>query len=134
MSLSDVMKRALEMRCCEHNLWDNVRVCKGRMTLRCRTCQKQWRVPVEMVWHGLRCASFDSGVCLTGDSCGKLHVFHRKVSLEERIKVHGPELIGQTHTAPTAKTSPTRAPATDTAVVARFTHNPYAWDSDLPPP
>ncbi|KAJ9466655.1 hypothetical protein DIPPA_17647 [Diplonema papillatum] len=80
-------------KCCTHNEWDNVRVLKGSMTLRCRICQKQWRAKTEIAWGVLRCPEFlAGGTCSSGDACGKLHIHYRKQSLHDRVEKHG-ELV-----------------------------------------
>eukprot|EP01059_Diplonema_ambulator_P006004 TRINITY_DN1578_c0_g1_i3.p1 TRINITY_DN1578_c0_g1~~TRINITY_DN1578_c0_g1_i3.p1 ORF type:complete len:219 (+),score=32.52 TRINITY_DN1578_c0_g1_i3:62-658(+) len=80
--------------CCEHNNWDNVRVSKRVMTLRCRVCQKQWRAPVEAVWNTLKCAEYqEEGSCVEG--CRKLHINYRKQNLEARFQIHGESVIDQ---------------------------------------
>eukprot|EP01059_Diplonema_ambulator_P015227 TRINITY_DN26329_c0_g1_i1.p1 TRINITY_DN26329_c0_g1~~TRINITY_DN26329_c0_g1_i1.p1 ORF type:complete len:214 (+),score=37.13 TRINITY_DN26329_c0_g1_i1:58-699(+) len=89
---------ALKRRCCQHNEWDNVRVAKGCMTLRCRVCQKQWRTDVDLVWNTLKCAEFSDGAdggCQKGVGCQKLHIYHRKLSLEDRVKQHGTSVLEQ---------------------------------------
>eukprot|EP01064_Diplonema_japonicum_P020694 TRINITY_DN30280_c0_g1_i1.p1 TRINITY_DN30280_c0_g1~~TRINITY_DN30280_c0_g1_i1.p1 ORF type:complete len:211 (+),score=31.78 TRINITY_DN30280_c0_g1_i1:72-704(+) len=89
-------QHAMRRRTCAHNAWDNVRVSKGLMTLRCRECQRQWRADVELVWGGLKCLDFggEEG-CAEGDSCSKLHIHHRKLSLEDRVKQHGCSVLQQ---------------------------------------
>eukprot|EP01064_Diplonema_japonicum_P036237 TRINITY_DN807_c2_g1_i1.p1 TRINITY_DN807_c2_g1~~TRINITY_DN807_c2_g1_i1.p1 ORF type:complete len:175 (+),score=70.56 TRINITY_DN807_c2_g1_i1:70-525(+) len=128
----------MQQRCCKHNTWDNVRVFKRKMTLRCRVCQEKWRLPVEMVWEQLRCSSFDAGSCKKGKKCKQLHIYLRKVPLEKRVKVHGsgvlegvnqkelldmfstPEGSSCSETASTVDTPPTRH---------MYTNDPYSWDA-----
>ncbi|KAJ9446920.1 hypothetical protein DIPPA_15655 [Diplonema papillatum] len=76
---------------CGHNTWDNVRVNRGLMSLRCRTCRKQCRVRTKhMAQYEWRCKSFNSKKgCELGADCPKLHIFYNKQSLEERFTVHG---------------------------------------------
>eukprot|EP01064_Diplonema_japonicum_P001473 TRINITY_DN1094_c2_g1_i1.p1 TRINITY_DN1094_c2_g1~~TRINITY_DN1094_c2_g1_i1.p1 ORF type:complete len:203 (+),score=51.72 TRINITY_DN1094_c2_g1_i1:53-661(+) len=105
-------RHELKSRCCEHNSWDNVRVCKKVMTLRCRVCQKQWRTPVDSVWE-LKCDAFGAGKCPEGDSCLRMHIHYRKQTLEERVRSHGTEVLHhvrssrlKTDSAPTTPTTP----------------------------
>ncbi|KAJ9466004.1 hypothetical protein DIPPA_09782 [Diplonema papillatum] len=88
-ALTEYSKR----RCCSHNSWDNVRVTKGLMTLRCRVCQKQWRVRVDLVWNQLKCETFNSENSCTAESCPLLHLHYRKQSLEDRFKSHGATVL-----------------------------------------
>eukprot|EP01060_Flectonema_neradi_P033255 TRINITY_DN5520_c0_g2_i1.p1 TRINITY_DN5520_c0_g2~~TRINITY_DN5520_c0_g2_i1.p1 ORF type:complete len:290 (+),score=56.97 TRINITY_DN5520_c0_g2_i1:39-908(+) len=74
-------------RPCSHNNWDNVRARKGSVTLRCRSCQSQWRVPLHLV---RRCPNFDTPRgCRKTTSCNKLHVHRSKQSLSERVESFG---------------------------------------------
>eukprot|EP01061_Rhynchopus_euleeides_P018432 TRINITY_DN30506_c0_g1_i2.p2 TRINITY_DN30506_c0_g1~~TRINITY_DN30506_c0_g1_i2.p2 ORF type:complete len:244 (+),score=55.92 TRINITY_DN30506_c0_g1_i2:177-908(+) len=79
-------------RPCCHNSWDNVRVVRQRMTLRCRICQLQWRAPVEEMWQQMRCEPFLHGTCSEGTACTKVHMHHRKQNLCERMQRHGTRL------------------------------------------
>eukprot|EP01059_Diplonema_ambulator_P025710 TRINITY_DN427_c0_g1_i1.p1 TRINITY_DN427_c0_g1~~TRINITY_DN427_c0_g1_i1.p1 ORF type:complete len:276 (+),score=50.29 TRINITY_DN427_c0_g1_i1:101-829(+) len=77
---------------CKHNNWDNVRVVRGLMTLRCRVCQLQWRAPVGMVWEALYCVYYRTqGGCKKGRQCCRLHINGRKLSeaARERRKTTG---------------------------------------------
>eukprot|EP01064_Diplonema_japonicum_P038330 TRINITY_DN9239_c0_g2_i1.p1 TRINITY_DN9239_c0_g2~~TRINITY_DN9239_c0_g2_i1.p1 ORF type:complete len:272 (+),score=81.05 TRINITY_DN9239_c0_g2_i1:87-902(+) len=81
-------------RPCSHNSWDNVRVVRKKMTLRCRVCQEQWRAQVEIIWKQWKCEHFaQDGKCPNGDNCQKLHLHYRKQGLEERISAHGPTVL-----------------------------------------
>ena len=72
---------------CTHNSWDNVRVSKKRMTLRCRICQQQWRETVDRIWGDLKCDAFTAtSNCPKGDNCELLHLHYRKLTLAERTK------------------------------------------------
>ena len=68
---------------CEHNNWDNIRARSGAITLRCRTCQSQWRVPLQTL---RRCPHFGSDAnskkCQKGDKCHKLHIHRKKQRAE----------------------------------------------------
>eukprot|EP01059_Diplonema_ambulator_P030943 TRINITY_DN5516_c0_g2_i1.p1 TRINITY_DN5516_c0_g2~~TRINITY_DN5516_c0_g2_i1.p1 ORF type:complete len:229 (+),score=56.66 TRINITY_DN5516_c0_g2_i1:50-688(+) len=79
--------------CCDHNNWDNVRVSKRVMTLRCRVCQNQWRAHVEEVWTKWKCAAYSWGTCHPG--CKKLHINYRKQGLEARFNIHGEAVVEQ---------------------------------------
>eukprot|EP00659_Diplonema_papillatum_P014092 gene14092-21574_t len=72
---------------CDHNDWDNVRVKKGHLTLRCRVCQKQWKTEPEKI---RKCLAFFQGTpCPQGAHCPLPHVHRKKQSLAKRIAVHG---------------------------------------------
>eukprot|EP01064_Diplonema_japonicum_P035816 TRINITY_DN786_c1_g1_i1.p1 TRINITY_DN786_c1_g1~~TRINITY_DN786_c1_g1_i1.p1 ORF type:complete len:228 (+),score=14.43 TRINITY_DN786_c1_g1_i1:177-860(+) len=80
-------------RCCRVNSFDNVRVMRGQMTIRCRVCEKKIRAQVEKVkiW---KCETFWSkGCCEKGDDCYMLHLHFRKRSLKERVDAHGPRVL-----------------------------------------
>eukprot|EP01064_Diplonema_japonicum_P030804 TRINITY_DN5321_c0_g1_i1.p1 TRINITY_DN5321_c0_g1~~TRINITY_DN5321_c0_g1_i1.p1 ORF type:complete len:235 (+),score=33.50 TRINITY_DN5321_c0_g1_i1:61-765(+) len=94
---------ALRKKCCDHNDWDNVRVAKGLMTLRCRACQKQWRAAVDMVWGRLKCANFGSEEGCSDKPCSKLHIHNRKLSLEARVRQHGGGILSQISTTRVTK-------------------------------
>eukprot|EP01064_Diplonema_japonicum_P023263 TRINITY_DN336_c6_g1_i1.p1 TRINITY_DN336_c6_g1~~TRINITY_DN336_c6_g1_i1.p1 ORF type:complete len:473 (+),score=118.49 TRINITY_DN336_c6_g1_i1:87-1505(+) len=81
---------------CAHNSWDNVRVIKGQVTLRCRVCQVQWRTHVDAVWRKRKCGYFNTaeGCCLAS-KCPKLHLHARKQSLSERVDLHGSTVLAQ---------------------------------------
>eukprot|EP00756_Hemistasia_phaeocysticola_P029283 Hpha_TRINITY_DN16222_c1_g7::TRINITY_DN16222_c1_g7_i1::g.11267::m.11267 len=79
---------------CPHNSWDNVRMKKGQVFLRCRECEVQWRLPGDAI---NRCASFISaGGCSVGAACPLMHLHPRKQSLNERIAKHGPGVLERT--------------------------------------
>eukprot|EP00754_Rhynchopus_humris_P024368 Rhum_TRINITY_DN14889_c22_g1::Rhum_TRINITY_DN14889_c22_g1_i1::g.126492::m.126492 len=71
---------------CDHNSWDNVRVIKRQVTLRCRVCQVQWRTHVDAVWRKRKCGYFNTPAgCAIGPKCPKIHMHAKKLSLEERL-------------------------------------------------
>eukprot|EP00659_Diplonema_papillatum_P018035 gene18035-27778_t len=79
---------------CGHNSWDNVRVIKGQVTLRCRLCQIQWRAHVGAVWRKRKCQVFNTPEgCPAGVECPKLHLHPKKQSLRERVVCHGPDVL-----------------------------------------
>ena len=87
-----VVRRRRGQRKCDHNDWDNVRIEKRSVkviTLRCRVCQCQKKVPLTKSW---KCEDFSIGECPT-EGCKRPHVNQRKQSLEERIKIHGVKLV-----------------------------------------
>ena len=71
---------------CAHNSWDNVRVIKKQVTLRCRECQVQWRAQVDAAWRSRKCSVFQqpSG-CPYGAACTKIHMHAKKLSMGERV-------------------------------------------------
>ena len=77
---------------CEHNSWDNVRADKQFLTLRCRLCQKQHRVALNATdW---KCSDYNKKKgCQLGDTCVKYHVHYKKQSLEERVRIHGANVV-----------------------------------------
>ncbi|KAJ9464670.1 hypothetical protein DIPPA_51239 [Diplonema papillatum] len=81
---------------CKHNDWDNVRLSKGVLMLRCRVCQKQCRGRVEVVWGSRKCKEFNTEEgCPNGTDCPLLHIHHRKLSLEQRMQTHGDLLLAK---------------------------------------
>ncbi|KAJ9439505.1 hypothetical protein DIPPA_06586 [Diplonema papillatum] len=80
-------------RCCVENEFDNVRVMRGHMVIRCRICEKKIRAPLEKV-KAWKCEPlFNTGVCPNGTNCPLLHLHFRKRSLRERIELHGPVVL-----------------------------------------
>eukprot|EP01065_Artemidia_motanka_P052473 TRINITY_DN9490_c0_g1_i1.p1 TRINITY_DN9490_c0_g1~~TRINITY_DN9490_c0_g1_i1.p1 ORF type:complete len:1084 (+),score=329.34 TRINITY_DN9490_c0_g1_i1:60-3254(+) len=76
---------------CAHNSWDNVRMKKGQVFMRCRECEAQWRLPGDRID---RCVDFISpGGCKLGPACPLLHLHPRKQSLHERVAKHGSGLL-----------------------------------------
>ena len=86
------VQAAAPVRPCDHNTWDNVRARKGAVTLRCRTCQSQWRVLLQSV---RRCPHFDTGRCNKAGQCAKLHVFRSKQSLNQRVQSFGDQVLNR---------------------------------------
>eukprot|EP01062_Namystynia_karyoxenos_P024530 TRINITY_DN19577_c1_g1_i1.p1 TRINITY_DN19577_c1_g1~~TRINITY_DN19577_c1_g1_i1.p1 ORF type:complete len:829 (+),score=198.61 TRINITY_DN19577_c1_g1_i1:106-2487(+) len=71
---------------CRHNSWDNVRIKRGWLILRCRVCHEQWRIRPQ---DAERCADFAprEGVpvgCARGASCPQLHIHYVKHTKVER--------------------------------------------------
>eukprot|EP01059_Diplonema_ambulator_P035333 TRINITY_DN8272_c0_g1_i2.p1 TRINITY_DN8272_c0_g1~~TRINITY_DN8272_c0_g1_i2.p1 ORF type:complete len:442 (+),score=51.45 TRINITY_DN8272_c0_g1_i2:90-1328(+) len=74
----------LLVRPCGHNSWDNVRIKRGWLVLRCRLCHGQWRQrPVEIK----RCAEFSENKCDKGVNCPALHIHHIKHTKSQREQV-----------------------------------------------
>ncbi|KAJ9456005.1 hypothetical protein DIPPA_17190 [Diplonema papillatum] len=90
--------RSLDDRPCGHNSWDNVRVARERMTMRCRVCQRQWRANVSLISQH-SCSTFlknaECGVfsCPAGEECSQLHIHYRKQGLKERLQDHGTNIL-----------------------------------------
>eukprot|EP01062_Namystynia_karyoxenos_P064970 TRINITY_DN5816_c0_g1_i1.p1 TRINITY_DN5816_c0_g1~~TRINITY_DN5816_c0_g1_i1.p1 ORF type:complete len:310 (+),score=89.03 TRINITY_DN5816_c0_g1_i1:89-931(+) len=79
---------------CSHNSWDNVRVKKEKVTLRCRVCQLQWKLGYDELGFKQRCAEFGThGRCRQGDACSFVHVHKWKQSLQKRQEIWGSELL-----------------------------------------
>eukprot|EP01064_Diplonema_japonicum_P031738 TRINITY_DN5768_c4_g1_i1.p1 TRINITY_DN5768_c4_g1~~TRINITY_DN5768_c4_g1_i1.p1 ORF type:complete len:532 (+),score=141.94 TRINITY_DN5768_c4_g1_i1:162-1757(+) len=76
-------------RPCVHNDWDDVRTRKGSKILRCRTCQRKWKLPSS---HVPRCLPFLRGHC-PNDSCHLLHVHKKKSGLMERYEQFGEAVL-----------------------------------------
>eukprot|EP00756_Hemistasia_phaeocysticola_P007046 Hpha_TRINITY_DN14104_c0_g1::TRINITY_DN14104_c0_g1_i1::g.10566::m.10566 len=74
---------------CKHNSWDNVRIKRGWLILRCRVCQLQWRLrPL----NAKRCPGFAprEGIppgCPKGVNCELLHIHYVKHTKEQRHEV-----------------------------------------------
>eukprot|EP00756_Hemistasia_phaeocysticola_P016951 Hpha_TRINITY_DN15506_c7_g5::TRINITY_DN15506_c7_g5_i1::g.105737::m.105737 len=77
-------------RPCLHNQWDDVRTRKSSKILRCRVCQRKWKLPSSNV---PRCVGFLKGECDLGSKCDRLHVFKKKVAVEERVERFGPQIL-----------------------------------------
>eukprot|EP01060_Flectonema_neradi_P017158 TRINITY_DN2396_c1_g1_i1.p1 TRINITY_DN2396_c1_g1~~TRINITY_DN2396_c1_g1_i1.p1 ORF type:complete len:267 (+),score=31.27 TRINITY_DN2396_c1_g1_i1:67-867(+) len=73
---------------CSHNSWDNVRVLRKVVTLRCRVCHEQWRSLVGEVWRNksLRCMKFGTKKGCDGE-CGRFHFHARKLRKNEKDEV-----------------------------------------------
>eukprot|EP01059_Diplonema_ambulator_P002694 TRINITY_DN12336_c0_g1_i3.p1 TRINITY_DN12336_c0_g1~~TRINITY_DN12336_c0_g1_i3.p1 ORF type:complete len:521 (+),score=167.22 TRINITY_DN12336_c0_g1_i3:217-1779(+) len=76
-------------RPCVHNEWDDVRTRKGSKILRCRTCQRKWKLPSS---HVPRCLPFLRGHC-GNESCHLLHVHKKKSGLMERYEQFGEAVL-----------------------------------------
>eukprot|EP01059_Diplonema_ambulator_P017479 TRINITY_DN29487_c0_g1_i1.p1 TRINITY_DN29487_c0_g1~~TRINITY_DN29487_c0_g1_i1.p1 ORF type:complete len:272 (+),score=64.11 TRINITY_DN29487_c0_g1_i1:58-873(+) len=77
--------------CCKGSSYDNVRVMRGEMTIRCRNCERKTRACVGRV-RQWKCDVFSkTGEC--SDDCPYLHLNFRKKNLKERIAKHGPSVL-----------------------------------------
>lgn len=95
-------------RPCLHNEWDDVRTRKSSKILRCRVCQRKWKLPSSNV---PRCVGFLKGECDLGAKCDRLHVFKKKVAVEERVERFGPQILqAQTQQTPQVTTRRSSAP------------------------
>eukprot|EP01062_Namystynia_karyoxenos_P007662 TRINITY_DN1268_c0_g1_i1.p1 TRINITY_DN1268_c0_g1~~TRINITY_DN1268_c0_g1_i1.p1 ORF type:complete len:308 (+),score=75.81 TRINITY_DN1268_c0_g1_i1:114-926(+) len=56
---------------CKHNEWDNIRVKKGIIMLRCRVCQLQWKTPSREL---RKCRDFEVCRCTLGAACPLTHI------------------------------------------------------------
>eukprot|EP01065_Artemidia_motanka_P042362 TRINITY_DN566_c0_g1_i1.p1 TRINITY_DN566_c0_g1~~TRINITY_DN566_c0_g1_i1.p1 ORF type:complete len:771 (+),score=213.58 TRINITY_DN566_c0_g1_i1:90-2315(+) len=74
---------AMATRPCAHNNWDNVRMVKGRIGLRCRNCNKHWKPEVAAV---VKCPAFFSGFCPNGVRCPLPHIHRYKNKQKEIAK------------------------------------------------
>ena len=75
-------------RPCLHNDWDNVRVKKGFITLRCRICQLQWKTETENI---RKCIDYFQTSCSRGTSCPYPHIHRYKMSVKTREERFGVE-------------------------------------------
>lgn len=71
-------------RPCDHNNWDAVKLRKGRLTLRCRQCNKFWKLLSKSV---RKCADFFAGYCPLGVLCPLVHVHRYKNQQKEAEKI-----------------------------------------------
>lgn len=71
-------------RPCDHNNWDAVKLRKGRLTLRCRECNKFWKLLSKSV---RKCADFFAGYCPLGTLCPLVHVHRYKNQQKEAEKI-----------------------------------------------
>eukprot|EP00754_Rhynchopus_humris_P008212 Rhum_TRINITY_DN13689_c0_g1::Rhum_TRINITY_DN13689_c0_g1_i1::g.62977::m.62977 len=84
--LAAEIEAAEKQKPCTHNSWENVRVRRGRMCIRCRVCQRQWTCGSQLAWQAMRCRSFLTREgCHLGDMCTKLHFNRRKQQKHERL-------------------------------------------------
>ena len=87
-------------RPCLHNDWDDVRTRKGSKILRCRLCQRKWKLQSSTV---ARCASFLQNICPNGLQCAYLHVHKKKshsTSLDMQMDEFMPPLASPEATPP----------------------------------
>eukprot|EP00659_Diplonema_papillatum_P017246 gene17246-26475_t len=66
---------------CTHNDWDNMRVKKRFMSLRCRECFMQFKMPTELV---VKCFDFfHFSTCADGEQCPFFHIHKYKTRRKE---------------------------------------------------
>eukprot|EP01059_Diplonema_ambulator_P003773 TRINITY_DN1347_c0_g2_i1.p1 TRINITY_DN1347_c0_g2~~TRINITY_DN1347_c0_g2_i1.p1 ORF type:complete len:158 (+),score=13.68 TRINITY_DN1347_c0_g2_i1:154-627(+) len=95
-SLSGVEGVCARMCECKENGYDNVRVVRGQMTIRCRGCEHVVKAAVETMKRW-KCEEFQrSGQCPHEDACQKLHVYHKKRNVSERVAIHGEICVSKT--------------------------------------
>ena len=80
----------VEVRPCSHNDWDDVRTRKGFKVLRCRECQKKWKLLSSNV---PRCMPFLHDCCDKGEDCPLLHVRRKKHTISERYEKFGDQVL-----------------------------------------
>eukprot|EP01061_Rhynchopus_euleeides_P018161 TRINITY_DN3000_c0_g2_i1.p1 TRINITY_DN3000_c0_g2~~TRINITY_DN3000_c0_g2_i1.p1 ORF type:complete len:607 (+),score=180.82 TRINITY_DN3000_c0_g2_i1:201-2021(+) len=86
----DMDKWDFGTRPCDHNSWDDVRSRNGVKVLRCRECQKQFKLPSYKV---PRCLQFlQEGLCHR-TNCHLLHVHKKKKPISERHGDFGIEVL-----------------------------------------
>ncbi|KAJ9463978.1 hypothetical protein DIPPA_05508 [Diplonema papillatum] len=79
-------------RCCPGTSYDNVRVFKGYMTFRCRTCEGKNRASGDRIKQW-KCEQFWSRGGCERANCQQLHLHFRKQNLQERFNVHGEKVL-----------------------------------------
>eukprot|EP01059_Diplonema_ambulator_P004103 TRINITY_DN13792_c0_g1_i1.p1 TRINITY_DN13792_c0_g1~~TRINITY_DN13792_c0_g1_i1.p1 ORF type:complete len:195 (+),score=58.21 TRINITY_DN13792_c0_g1_i1:54-638(+) len=95
---------------CKENGYDNVRVVRGYMTVRCRVCEERVKASTVDV-KGWRCYEFwMRGTCPRGDECPRIHLHIRKRNLQQRIDVHGEEKLAPILTQLAKQTAEPRTP------------------------
>eukprot|EP01059_Diplonema_ambulator_P000134 TRINITY_DN1011_c0_g2_i1.p1 TRINITY_DN1011_c0_g2~~TRINITY_DN1011_c0_g2_i1.p1 ORF type:complete len:220 (+),score=41.75 TRINITY_DN1011_c0_g2_i1:31-660(+) len=72
----------------EHNSWEVVRSRKENTTVRCRECQYQVKMK-----DVRRCEDFSATGRCGKAGCRRMHVYQQKMSLKERVKKHGTEIL-----------------------------------------
>ena len=75
---------------CDHNDWDSVRIKKGNHSLRCRVCQKKWKVHHSFF---TRCTRFANARCTKGAKCGLVHIHCFKEGLRARLEKFGDDIL-----------------------------------------
>eukprot|EP01059_Diplonema_ambulator_P018005 TRINITY_DN30167_c0_g1_i1.p1 TRINITY_DN30167_c0_g1~~TRINITY_DN30167_c0_g1_i1.p1 ORF type:complete len:175 (+),score=28.69 TRINITY_DN30167_c0_g1_i1:45-569(+) len=73
-----------------HNEWEIVRSKKDLTTVRCRVCQYQVKMHVIR-----RCGGFSSKQQCGSECCSDMHVYHQKMSLEERVQTCGSFILSK---------------------------------------
>ena len=74
---------AIATRPCNHNNWDNVRIVKGKVGLRCRSCGCHWKAEVTTI---TKCPAFFCGYCPNGVNCPLPHIHRYKNKAKEENK------------------------------------------------
>ncbi|KAJ9461255.1 hypothetical protein DIPPA_22801 [Diplonema papillatum] len=118
---------------CAHNDWDNVRVKKGFITLRCRSCQLQWKTETDKI---RKCLAFFQGAsCVKGSLCPNPHVHRYKQSLAKRMATHGEDDEAPEPAAPRKKEKPAKKDvASGPPVFSAAPAVPAAAPPPVPPP
>ena len=68
---------------CGHNDWDNQRVKRKVIMLKCRQCQKKWKTPLNNL---RRCSRYLKDACNLGEDCKLLHIHKYKNPQKEADK------------------------------------------------
>eukprot|EP01062_Namystynia_karyoxenos_P001923 TRINITY_DN1066_c0_g1_i1.p1 TRINITY_DN1066_c0_g1~~TRINITY_DN1066_c0_g1_i1.p1 ORF type:complete len:781 (+),score=143.31 TRINITY_DN1066_c0_g1_i1:109-2451(+) len=95
---------AMAGRPCRHNNWDNVRMVKGKIGLRCRSCGAHWKAEVTLI---AKCPAFFNGFCPNGVECVLPHIHRYKNKQKEEAKAR------QAHEGPAGGESPVSPAAGD---------------------
>eukprot|EP00754_Rhynchopus_humris_P016388 Rhum_TRINITY_DN14511_c6_g1::Rhum_TRINITY_DN14511_c6_g1_i1::g.93750::m.93750 len=86
--------QAMSLRPCNHNNWDNVRMLKGRIGLRCRACHAHWKADIAIV---IKCPAFFKGYCPHGALCPLPHIHRYKNREKEQEKAMDKALTEQSY-------------------------------------
>eukprot|EP01063_Lacrimia_lanifica_P034932 TRINITY_DN6558_c5_g1_i1.p2 TRINITY_DN6558_c5_g1~~TRINITY_DN6558_c5_g1_i1.p2 ORF type:complete len:572 (+),score=227.54 TRINITY_DN6558_c5_g1_i1:68-1783(+) len=95
-------------RPCLHNDWDDVRTRKGSKILRCRLCQRKWKLASSTV---PRCASFLQNICPNGLQCAFLHVHKKKSHAAEGMPIECAPACGTLPVGTTPEPTPPASPS-----------------------
>eukprot|EP01059_Diplonema_ambulator_P032056 TRINITY_DN609_c0_g1_i1.p1 TRINITY_DN609_c0_g1~~TRINITY_DN609_c0_g1_i1.p1 ORF type:complete len:160 (+),score=21.90 TRINITY_DN609_c0_g1_i1:108-587(+) len=79
-----------QLRDHEHNSWEIVRTRGELSTLRCRECQVQVKTR-----YMRRCDEFSAKKACSKVDCKMLHIYPQKMSLEERVLLHGTRVLNR---------------------------------------
>ena len=104
------------VRPCLHNDWDDVRTRKGSKILRCRLCQRKWKLASASI---ARCSAFMQGTCPNLLQCAYLHVHKKKSVYSATLDMSPDEMMPPTDELMPPLASPDATPpASPSALIA----------------